>query len=479
MIKGINTNFKKLLESDSVINFKGLQKSNIPYIFIWVVYYAWVIVFTTWWTASPVTSNVFGTGLRNILHSINLISSAVFIFLIKKEWFYKTARIGAITIITGMVIFLTTKNSYIGVITAVVIGIFLGIVNTSILMPFVFTLNNTEKLYAVVGSNLLINIISLIQETHINSAIYNKGNNILSIVILIIALSSTFFFKKDAIPYDNVTQKTEIPSKVYLILFFNCAFAILCKGAGKGVLNIAASSSPFPILLWYYIGGLLGCIIYIAIYGFSKKSIHLAWNICFGCLAMGLFLNAFAFQNEGLSVAFAILLGIGSTIGMINMYYILGVIGKKYNSMHYIRLSILFIGICGGVFGVVVGNLINVIGTFKISITASIISAGVMILFLILSPVLSQRHYDDEWVKDSEKVEINNDKNYIFRKYHLSNREIDVCRLLLQGYTLRQISAILSIAYPTVNTYCTSVYRKLGINSRTELLILFKDYSVK
>ena len=49
--------------------------------------------------------------------------------------------------------------------------------------------------------------------------------------------------------------------------------------------------------------------------------------------------------------------------------------------------------------------------------------------------------------------EIDNDQLYLFRKYRLSKRETEVCRLLLQGYTLRQISAILSISYSTVNTY--------------------------
>jgi len=68
---------------------------------------------------------------------------------------------------------------------------------------------------------------------------------------------------------------------------------------------------------------------------------------------------------------------------------------------------------------------------------------------------------------------------HMFRKYKLSNREIEVCKLLLQGFTMRQIAAILSLAYPTVNTYCTSIYRKLNINSRTELLLVFKEYALK
>ena len=94
------------------------------------------------------------------------------------------------------------------------------------------------------------------------------------------------------------------------------------------------------------------------------------------------------------------------------------------------------------------------------------------------APAMSQSYYHDDWAKDSEKTEIDNDNLYMFKKYGLSKREIEVCKLLLQGYTLRQISGILSIAYSTVNTYCTSSYRKLNINSRTELLLMFKDNGI-
>ena len=467
----------KPLESDNVVNIKGLQKHNLPYIFIWVVYYAWVIAFATWWTASPLTENVFSSELRSLLHSINLISSALFIFIMKKEWFAKTAKIGAVLIIVGMGIFLTAQNANIQLLSAIAIGIALGCVNTSILMPFVFALNNTEKLYAVVGSNILINLLLFLQEdNYLNSS----KDMLLSVVILVIALSATLFFKRDCIPVDSDDMNSpQIRPRIYLTLFLNCFFAVLCKGAGKGVLNITAGNSSAHVFMWYYIGGLAGCLIYIIIYAFSKKSIHIAWNLTFGCLTMGLLCNAFIIQFKWLAVVFAILLGIGSTIGMINMYYILGVIGKKYNSMRYLRLSILFIGICGGVSGVAVGNLINRINTFEISIVASIISAAVMMLFLILSPLLAQTYYSDEWVKDSEKIEIDNEHLHLFMKYQLSKRETEVCKLLIQGYTLRQISAVLTIAYPTVNTYCTSLYRKLGINSRTELLVLFKDYATK
>ena len=113
----------------NVVNVKAIRKSNLPYIFIWIVYYAWVIVFTTWWTASPVTENVISSGLRSMLHSINLLSSAFFVLIIRKEWFVKTARVGAVLIVTGMGLFMMTSNTSLQLSSLTVFGITLGIVN--------------------------------------------------------------------------------------------------------------------------------------------------------------------------------------------------------------------------------------------------------------------------------------------------------------------------------------------------------------
>lgn len=469
-------------EGGPVVSIKGLHKYNSPYIFIWIIYYGWVVSFATWWTASPITMNGFSTEIRTLLHTVMLVSSGVFIFIIQKEWFIKIARIGAVIVVSGIGLFLISPNTQIQLLCAVVVGTALGCINTSILMPFVFFLNNTEKLYAVICSNVLISLISLFQEGNGGNYLQGGGDLLLSFVMLAIALITTLFFKKGNIPTAFETSSIDAPEfhlRIYLTLFFNCIFAILCKGVGKGILNIIASTSMYPVLMCYYLGGLAGCITYFAIYALSKKSFIWLGNITFGCFAMGLFCNTFVEQIPGLAVVFAFLLGISSTVGMINMYYIIGVVGKKYNSLSYLRMSILFIGICGGVSGVVVGNFIHSRNTFEISMIASIGSVAVMILFIMLSAVVSQSQYYDDWAKDSEKMEIDNEKLYMFEKYRLSKREIEVCKLLLQGYTMRQIAGILSIAYSTVNTYCTCAYRKLEINSRTELLLLFKDYIVK
>ncbi|NDY94035.1 LuxR C-terminal-related transcriptional regulator [Ideonella livida] len=51
----------------------------------------------------------------------------------------------------------------------------------------------------------------------------------------------------------------------------------------------------------------------------------------------------------------------------------------------------------------------------------------------------------------------------------LSQREVDVLRLLARGYTDKEAAQQLDIAPTTVDTHVRKIYRKLSINSRVEL----------
>ena len=56
----------------------------------------------------------------------------------------------------------------------------------------------------------------------------------------------------------------------------------------------------------------------------------------------------------------------------------------------------------------------------------------------------------------------------------LTVREKEVFRLLLQGCTLKETAGCLSIGYSTVNTHMTSIYRKLKVCTRAQLIILYQ-----
>lgn len=46
----------------------------------------------------------------------------------------------------------------------------------------------------------------------------------------------------------------------------------------------------------------------------------------------------------------------------------------------------------------------------------------------------------------------------------------------IEGYTLRETAARLKIAYSTANTHQMAIYKKLGVNSKAELIINFRNF---
>lgn len=72
--------------------------------------------------------------------------------------------------------------------------------------------------------------------------------------------------------------------------------------------------------------------------------------------------------------------------------------------------------------------------------------------------------------------------NYIFNKpsnllEQLSNRELEIARLLTEGYGNTEICKELNLQKSTVSTYKTRIFEKLEINSVPDLIRLFDLYN--
>jgi DNA-binding CsgD family transcriptional regulator len=151
------------------------------------------------------------------------------------------------------------------------------------------------------------------------------------------------------------------------------------------------------------------------------------------------------------------------------MYYNVGVLGKKYNNMNYLRLPLLF-GAFGGLFFVGASRFFESLNSASFVASILLICSILVLVYFVALPILSRTYFSDSWVEDSDSVEVDADMLAAFEKFGFSNRETQVCRLLLEGHTLRQIALALKISPATVNTYCTAIYRKAGVNSKIQLL---------
>jgi DNA-binding NarL/FixJ family response regulator len=56
----------------------------------------------------------------------------------------------------------------------------------------------------------------------------------------------------------------------------------------------------------------------------------------------------------------------------------------------------------------------------------------------------------------------------------LSHRELEVLRMLAEGYLYKEIADALAVALPTIKTYSRRIYQKLQVHSRSQAVALFE-----
>ncbi|MCX7747843.1 MAG: response regulator transcription factor [Clostridia bacterium] len=101
---------------------------------------------------------------------------------------------------------------------------------------------------------------------------------------------------------------------------------------------------------------------------------------------------------------------------------------------------------------------------------------------------LAQKVYQINHPKKSEDREISPLKTLpvkeqepgreLKEKYHLSDRELEVAAMLIQGFTNSQIAEALYVSVGTIRNYVSSIYNKIGIYDRTNAVIFLKDHGL-
>jgi DNA-binding NarL/FixJ family response regulator len=70
--------------------------------------------------------------------------------------------------------------------------------------------------------------------------------------------------------------------------------------------------------------------------------------------------------------------------------------------------------------------------------------------------------------KDAEQVDLD-----------LTERELELCTMMVQGFTNKQISMMIHISEGTVRNYISSIYNKIGISDRTQAVLFLREYGIK
>ena len=331
----------------------------------------------------------------------------------------------------------------------------------------VFVLNNSERMFSIFFATFNYGFSVFAQQNGINNIFLAKIYPGLLVLILFIC---AFRFKPDAFPDTSEESSNNPPKGIYIILLFPLAFFTL-DVFGEAIVNRGSGDTSLR-----GVGAILAVVFALIIHSGFKRGIWYLLSFFLIFSTIGILLLAFPVGARTSSVG-NLLFGIGDGFGNILVFYIVGIVKKYLNGKFFWKIALTTV--CAMLFAIVAVDITVRFIEEYLAIAAAVMAVFYLLLFQFLSPRMQRSVFDSDWIDDFNKP----DMAYIimgkidtadnFDGLKLSPREKEVATLLLRGLSLRQISADIGIAESTAHGYCGSLYRKLGINSKSELFAKF------
>lgn len=420
-----------------------------------------------------------GIGLFGLAHTTVTFMAfaigaiAIFLFTNEKN-IASMSKISALITILGFVPWLFISQQNINVFFDMTFMAGIGGCVSCSSFTFVFMLNNTERFF---GSALMVLLIDLIEL----SADFNKLPFIIikTVAIAMIITLCAFMLLSDKEDYEEIlnskkikTRSNKFDKSIWLVLYiFFSYFIIRITG-----FYASAFQHPENSFLWGFLAFSL-IFLCVLIQVILKRSIWIICNVFFLSSIMAHLMWYMKF-NE-----IAYLFSELKEIGLLVSFYLIGCITNKFCDFN---LHKILVSICIGSIGILYVTIDFIHLHFLIQPISVGICAIIFIIFLFLSPEFSQHLFFAEWSKELCKVNMDSNNlrvNYPLKTVEkmdfsienscLSPREKQVVELLLEGKTLKEVSANLGLTVSTVATYNKTLYKKLGINSRSELFLMF------
>ncbi len=379
------------------------------------------------------------------------------------------SKISAMITAVGFLPWLFLPDGYLALVCDVVFMAGVGGCVSSSSFSFVFMLNNAERFFGSTLMLLLIDLVELGAEHLSISPIVQKIFALVMIAALCVCMYSSK--SKDYHGAGNKAIKKFDPS-IWLVLFiFFSYFATRITGFYAPAFQHPAGEWLWGLLAFALI---LCCIILQVVF---KRSIWTLCNVFFIATIMGHLMWYIKLP------AAAYLFSELKEVGFLITFYLIGCVTNKFCDFRMHKRLVL---LCMAVVGILYVG-IDVLHMTMLTQSIAVITAGVLfVAFLLLSPAFSQHLFFADWSKEFRQINMAAlvdstlktnpaEPNRIpsLDDTNLSPREKQVVLLLLQGMTLRQVAPELGLTPSTVSTYSKAIYKKLGINSRAELFLLF------
>jgi DNA-binding CsgD family transcriptional regulator len=336
---------------------------------------------------------------------------------------------------------------------------------------FCFTLNNVERLFGMMLITFYYGYYHVFYRAFL--AVQTAQKTWVSIVIMAFYLIVVFlcFIKKNhAENCQTENTNNNFSSTVMLVIALDVVYYLF-----MATINYTEAEDRQVNTIAWGIGQFSAIIVVLIIHLWVNRSAMYSWLMFLVLSLLGL--GALIPNNPVLSFAGSFSYGLGDGIGYIIIYFICGGVIKQSKSLKMFRLYCLVFFVEYFILsGLLAKSYESFVGQSNIlAFGIVIVLASICFMFF---PVLQRRIFDAPWTDGLNMVDMveyapalaKTEQIDVNEKLGLSPREKEIFTLLLTEVSRKEIAETLKLSIFSVDFHSKNLYRKLGIQSRVELL---------
>ena len=465
LLHGMTATFKEMWKKSEGLNLKGVRPAKLFYV---LAYSFELMLYAVRGRFIPTGAMLFGISDFMVMYIDHILFSLVIMLLWSKK-FKHLIHISIAVLIVGFFPLLFLPNEYPKLIFGVVAWAGLGGCVTSARCGFAFAANNTERIIGVMVMFTASVIFHFSDAFSVNNLFLS---HILPILLFAGLVFCLFLFQEKDFEVKEHSSAADSRGLYWALAFFIAFFTI--DGYSWGLIDNGHSTG----MLALSIGMALAGVIFVAVLFLFKKSIWHIWNIYFALSIVMALLTVFVPQI-GSSVPQYFFSGT-VMIGWPAALYMLACAQRRFASYKLLKQCTVVFVLLSPITTLsdeVVNSLFPQAAPFITLIVVLVIAVG----FLMVSPISFKHLFSAEWLEDLNNTDMTLHSEE-FKKAAQTNtenalgltpREIEVFTLLMTDMSYKQISAALNVSENTVKFHTKNLYRKLNVQSRTELFVQY------
>ncbi len=414
----------------------------------------------------PFGGRIFGIGAWTVIQPLHMVASLV-VMLLWSEKFQKLLRGSAVLMLLGFVPYVFLPRGMGRVIFGAIGYIGLGGVVTGARCGYAFVCNNAERLFGIIAMFFAVMLT--------RGASSLQWTNVFTLTILPLSLLAglawcVFRFREEDFQVKQEATRADASGLYWAFAFFILYFAVDPYIASAIDGDLYQSEYLVMLLAW----GLVGLLLTAVFLGLRISTWHL-WNLFFlAAIGMG----AFGVLAPRIGSLYPQYFFAGlSYLGWPLCIYTLGCAQRRFASYALLKKCTLVYVLISPI-NSIANDLVVDLFPNQLPLVTLILVLSITIVMLMLSPISYQQLFSALWIRDIYKSDMALLQEKVSKadrlgQYGLTPRQKEVAVLLLAAKTRRQIAAELGLSESTVKMHAGELYKKLGINSHTELFRLF------